>query len=127
MSALLATILPLALWKLGPRVTVLGFIEFAAVLIACMFCGNWLSVKQPFRMQFYRFASGGSLVDIIIGIIVAGTPAALTVYLFAIEDGAMGWKLAALTFLWLALYLFSLSRSARVLDTEHEQIRRALS
>jgi hypothetical protein len=29
--------------------------------------------------------------------------------------------------LWLALYLLSLSRSARVLETDHEQIRRALS
>jgi hypothetical protein len=101
--------------------------EFFAVVLAYMFCGNWFSVKQPFRMQFYRFASGGSLVDMVIGIIVASAPAAFTVYLLAIEDGKIGWKLAGVTLLSLALYLLSLSRSARVLESRHEQIRRALS
>ena len=59
----------------------------------------------------------GSLVDIIIGLIVASTPAAVIVYGFAVEDGSVAWKLAGLTLLWLALYLLSLSRSARVLET----------
>jgi hypothetical protein len=127
MFALLATMLPLAFWRLGLRVTVLGVMEFVAVGLAYAFCGNWLSVKQPFRMQFYRFASGGSLVDAIIGILVASAPAAFTVYLFAVEEGGMGWKLAGVTLLCLALYLASLSRSARVLEGQQEQIRRALS
>jgi hypothetical protein len=127
MFALFATILPLSFWRLGSRVTLIGLMEFAAVALAYMFCGNWFSVKQPFRMQFYRFASGGSLVDMVIGIIVASVPAALTVYLFAIEDGRIGWKLAGVTLVCLALYLLSLSRSGRVLEGQHEQIRRALS
>lgn len=124
---MLATILPFAFWRLGTHVTFLGLLEFIAVTLAYMFCGNWFSVKQPFRMQFYRFASGGSLVDMIIGIIVASAPAAITVYLFAIEDSRIGWKLAVVALLCLALYLLSLSRSARVLESQREQIRRALS
>lgn len=127
MFGVLATILPLALWRLGPRVTVLGLMEFFAMVLAYMFCGNWFSVKQPYKMQFYRFASGGSFVDTVIGVIVASAPGALTVYLFAIEDEGMGWKLAGVTLLCLALYLLSLSRSARVLENQQEQIRRALS
>jgi hypothetical protein len=127
MFGLLATILPFVFWRLGWRVSVLGLVEFGAVLLAYLFCGNWLSVKQPFRMQFYRFASGGSFVDMAIGILVGSAPAAFTVYLFATGDGAMGWKLAAVTLACLALYLLSLSRSARVLERDHEQIRRALS
>lgn len=127
MFGVLATILPLAFWRLGSRVTLIGLMEFIAVVLAYMFCGNWFSVKQPFRMQLYRFASGGTLVDMVIGIIIASAPAALTVYLLAIEDGRMGWKLAGITLLCLALYLVSLSRSARVLESEHEQIRRVLS
>lgn len=127
MFAVLATILPLAFWRLGWRVSFLGLMEFAAITLAYLFCGNWFSVKQPFRMQFYRFASGGSLVDMVIGILIASAPAAFTVYLFAIEDNGMSWKLAAMTLACLALYLLSLSRSARVLDADHEQIRRALS
>lgn len=127
MFTVLATILPLAFWRLGSQVTLIGLLEFIAVLLAYMFCGNWFSVKQPFRMQFYRFASGGSLVDMVIGIIVASAPAAFTVYLFAIEDGRIGWKLAGVALLCLVLYLLSLSRSGRVLESEHEQIRRVLS
>lgn len=127
MFALFATILPLAFWRLGLRVTLIGLMEFFAVVLAYLFCGNWFSVKQPFRMQFYRFASGGSLVDMVIGIFIASAPAAFAVYLFAIDDGTIGWKLAGVTLVCLALYLFSLSRSARVLETQHEQIRRALS
>ncbi|HEY0726480.1 MAG TPA: hypothetical protein VGD38_00320 [Pyrinomonadaceae bacterium] len=127
MFGLFATILPFVFWRLGWRVSVLGLMEFAAVILAYLFCGNWLSVKQPFRMQFYRFASGGSLVDMVIGIMIASAPAAFTVYLFATDDGAMGWNLTAVTLTCLGLYLLSLSRSARVLDRDHEQIRRALS
>jgi len=127
MFVLLATMLPLAFWRLGSRVTVLGFMEFVAVGLAYMFCGNWLSVKQPFRMQFYRFASGGSLVDAMIGIMVASAPAAFTVYLFASGDAGTTWKLAAVTLLCLVLYLLSLARSARVLENQHELIRRVLS
>jgi len=127
MFALFATILPLAFWRLGLRVTFLGVMEFFAVVLAYMFCGNWFSVKQPFRMQFYRFASGGSLVDMVIGIMIASAPAAFTVYLLAIEDSRIGWKLAGVTLVCLALYLLSLSRSARVIESQHEQIRRALS
>ncbi|HKS08819.1 MAG TPA: hypothetical protein VJS13_04680 [Pyrinomonadaceae bacterium] len=127
MFALLITILPVAFWTQGLRVALIGLIEFCAVILAYMFCGNWFSVKQPFRMQFYRFASGGSFVDAVIGIMIASAPAAFTVYLLAIEDGRIGWKLAGVTLLSLALYLLSLSRSARVLEREHEQIRRVLS
>lgn len=127
MFGMLVTILPLAFWRLGSRVTVLGLMEFVAVLLAYMFCGNWFSVKQPFRMQFYRFASGGSLVDIVIGIMIASAPAAFTVYLLAIEDRTVGWKLTGITLVCVALYLLSLSRSARILDSQHEQIRRVLS
>lgn len=127
MFALLATILPLAFWRLGWRVSLLGLMEFAALTLTYLFCGNWFSVKQPFRMQFYRFASGGSLVDIVIGITIASVPAAFTVYLFAIEDGGMIWKLAGVILACLVLYVLSFSRSSRVLDADHEQIRRALS
>ena len=127
MFGVLATILPLAFWRLGSRVTLIGLMEFIAVVLAYMFCGNWFSVKQPFRMQLYRFASGGTLVDMVIGIIIASAPGALTVYLLAIEDDRMGWKLAGITLLCLALYLVSLSRSARVLEGQHEHIRRVLS
>jgi len=51
----------------------------------------------------------------------------VTVYLFASEDGGTSWKPAGLALAFLVLYLLSLSRSARVLEKDHEQLRRALS
>jgi hypothetical protein len=127
MPALFATILPLAFWKLGPAASVLGSIEFAAVALAYVCCGNWFSVKQPFRMQFYRFASGGSLVDLVLGIMFATLPAAVTAYLLAVEDAGAIWKIAGMMLVSLALYLLSLARAGRVLESRREEIRRALS
>jgi hypothetical protein len=127
MPALFATILPFAFWRLGPTSAAVGAIEFAAVALAYVCCGNWFSVKQPFRMQFYRFASGGSLVDLVLGIMFATLPAAVTAYLLAVEDAGAIWKIAGVMLVSLALYLLSLARAGRVLESRREEIRRALS
>ena len=127
MLGLFATILPLAFWRLGLSVGILGSMEFVAVTLAYLSCCNWFSVKEPYRMQFYRFASGGSLVDVVIGIIFASVPAAVTVYVFAIEDAGATWKILGVLLLTLAIYLFALSRAARVLESAREGIRQALS
>jgi hypothetical protein len=57
----------------------------------------------------------------------ASVPAALTVYLLAIGDAGVAWKIAGVMLLSLALYLFSLARAAQVLESRREHIRRALS
>jgi hypothetical protein len=127
MIVLFATVLPLAFWRLGARVAVLAALEFAGVTLVYLACGNWFSVKQPFKMQFYRFVSGGSIVDAVIGILISTIPAAVTTYLLAIADGGIVWKTAAVTLVSLGFYLFSLSRAARALENQQEEIRRALS
>jgi hypothetical protein len=127
MIVLFATVLPLALWTLGARVAVLAVLEFAGVTLVYLACGNWFSVKQPFKMQFYRFVSGGSIVDAVIGILISSIPAAVTTYLLAIGDGGIVWKTAGVTLVSLGFYLFSLSRAARALESQQEEIRRALS
>jgi beta-lactamase regulating signal transducer with metallopeptidase domain len=81
--------------------------------------GNWLSVKQPFKMQFYRFASGGSAIDALMAMIFASIPAALTVLLL--------WKVGIVTLIYLVIYLFFLTRAARILEQQREEIRRALT
>ena len=126
MMVLFVTILPLTFWKLGTRTSVLGLIELIVVWLAYVSCGNWMSVRQPFKMQFYRFASGGSAVDAVMGVIFGSVPVAVTVYLLYNEDSAALWKLAVLMLIYLALFMFSLSRSARVLENRREEIRRAL-
>lgn len=119
MTILLLTILPFALWTLNASATLIALLEFAAIALAYAAIGNWLSVKQPFKMQFYRFASGGSVVDAIMGMIFASIPAALTIM--------WGWKVGIATLIYLPIYLFFLARAARILNNEREEIRRAVS
>ena len=119
MIVLLLTILPFALWTLNASATVIALLEFVAMGLAYAAIGNWLSVKQPFKMQFYRFASGGSVVDAIMGMIFAGIPAALTVL--------FGWKIGIATLIYVPIYLFFLTRAARILNNQREEIRRAVS
>ncbi|HEU4509541.1 MAG TPA: hypothetical protein VFR78_14950 [Pyrinomonadaceae bacterium] len=124
---LFVTILPLTVWKLGMWTSVLGMIELIVVWLAYVSYGNWLSVREPFKMQFYRFASGGSPVDAVMGVIFGSVPVALTVYLVYNEGNGALWKLVLMTVIYLAIFLFSLSRSARLLESHQENIRRALS
>ena len=127
MLLLFLTILPRLLWTLGFGAGVQGLMELIAVGLAYVSYGNWLSVKHPFKMQFYRFASGGSPVDALMGMIFGSIPAAVAVILFYRNGGAALWKLGVMLIVYAALYLISLSYSARVLVREQENIRRALT
>ena len=119
MFLVLLTILPFAIWSLERSASVYGLMEFMALGLGYAAAGNWLSVKQPFRMQFYRFASGGSVIDAIMGLIFASIPAALTIFLL--------WKIGIVVLIYLVFYLFFLNRAARILEQQREEIRRALT
>ena len=118
MFVLFLMVLPFAIWSLEPSATLIALLEFIALGLAYTSIGNWLSVKQPFKMQFYRFASGGSVVDDITGLVFASIPAALTV--------SLGWKVLLVLPVYLGIYLLFLARAARILDHRREEIRGAL-
>ena len=124
---LFVTILPLTLWKLGIWTSVLGTIELVVLWLAYVSYGNWISVRLPFKMLFYRFASGSSIVDAVMGVIFGSVPAAVTIYLVYNEDRGTVWKLLLMMVVYLAVFLFSLARCARLLESRREDIRRALS
>jgi len=125
--ALFALLLPLTFLKLGPRASVLSLMELVVVALAYASYGNWMSVRQPFKMQFYRFASGGSAVDDVMGAIFGSVPAAVTVYLVYNDDGAALLKIGVMLLVYVAVFLISLSRFGRLLEARREEIRRALS
>jgi hypothetical protein len=126
MIVLFATILPLALWKMETWFVLVGFVELVLVGLAYAAYGNCLSVKQPFKMQFYRFASGGSAVDAVMGIIFGSVPAAALIYLLY-RQSFIAPSIVALTLIDVSLYVVSLRWAARVLENEREVIRRAIS
>ena len=126
MIALFATILPLALLRMETWVLVVGFVELVLVGLAYAAYGNCLSVKQPFKMQFYRFASGGSAVDTVMGMIFGSVPAAALIYLLY-RDSFVAVSLVLLLVVVVSVYVVSLRWAARVLENDREIIRRALA
>lgn len=127
MIVLFVTLLPLAFWKLGPRAVALGLVELLVVWLAYVSVGNWMTVKQPFRMQFYRFSSGGSPVDALMGMISGSIPGLIIIFLLTRNGGGAVWQIGVLLIVYAALFYFSLSRSARSLKNNWEELRRSLS
>lgn len=127
MLALFLTMLPHAFWRLGVRASLLATIELIVAGLAYASYGNWLSVKQPFKMQFYRFSSGGSPVDALMGMIFGSIPVGVSVLLIYDGGGSALWKFGVMLLLYVAIYFLTLTYSARVLEREQENIRRALS
>jgi uncharacterized membrane protein YdjX (TVP38/TMEM64 family) len=78
-------------------------------------------------MQFYRFSSGGSPADAVIGMFFGSLPGVIMVYLLYQEVSGTSWKIALLLLVYLALYYFSLTRSGRRFEVQREQIRHLLS
>lgn len=83
----------------------------------------WAAVQDAVLSFCFR----GSPVDAGMGVIFGSVPAAVTLYLAYNQDSGALWKLVLMTVIHLAIFLFSLSRSARLLEGQRENIRRALS
>ena len=126
MIALFATILPLTLLKMEAWVIAVGFVELVLVGLAYAAYGNCLSVKQPFKMQFYRFASGGSAVDTVMGMIFGSVPAAALIYLLY-RNSLVVVSLGTLLVIVVYVYVVALRWAARVLESDREIIRRTLT
>jgi len=118
---LVGAVFPLALWRFGAAVTALGLIELVLMALAYLSWGNWMSVRDPYRMQFYRFSAGGSPADAIMGMLFGSVPGVIMVY-----SGAL-WTTVLLILVYSALYYLSLTRSGRQLDERLEEIRQRLS
>ena len=124
---LCGVIFPLAFWRLGARSGALGFIELILVGLAYLSWGNWMSVKQPYKLQFYRFSSGGSPADAVMGVLFGSLPGGITVYLLHRENSGALWLTLLLLLPYLALYYFSLTWAGRRLEQQREALRRAIS
>ncbi|HZM99409.1 MAG TPA: hypothetical protein VFB70_08440, partial [Pyrinomonadaceae bacterium] len=83
--------------------------------------GNWMSVRDPYKMQFYRFSAGGSPADAIMGMLFGSVPGLIMVY-----SGTL-WTTLLLMVVYSALYYFSVTRSGRRFEQRREDIRQSLS
>jgi len=100
----------LGLWVLELGVMLLGFLVAMLVALAYMTWGNFLSVSHRFQMQFFRFSSGGSPIDALVGVLFGTAPGAIAILLFG---GKLWWVVIAMLVLYSVFYLLSLSWSGK--------------
>lgn len=121
-------ILVLAGWRLGVSASVIGLLEAAALATSYLAWGNWMSVNNPLKMQFYRFAnSGAALVDEMGGMIFGSLPGIAMIYLLN-RQGASGFGgIALILLLSGGLYVASLARFGSQFGQKRQRIADALS
>ena len=109
----LAPMFVLALWRLGLVPVLFGMVEVALLGLAYLTCGNIFSVYDRFRMEFYRFSSGGSPIDGLVGVVLSTLPAGIAIKFFG---GPFWWIALVMLILCFALYSISLVWSGRRIE-----------
>jgi hypothetical protein len=109
----LAPMVLLAAWQLGLGPTFLGIIESSLVAVAYMTWGNLIAVGHRFRMEFFRFSSGGAPIDALAGVIFGSLPGAIAIRLFG---WGHWWVIIAMVVVYSGMYWASLVWSGRKFD-----------
>ena len=109
----LAPLFILATWRIGPTAMFFGLIEAAMLSLAYLTWGNMIAVTHRFKMQFYRFSSGGSPIDALAGVIFGSVPGAIALQLFT---GSRWWVALIMLVVYGVLYWGSLTWSGRKVE-----------
>jgi hypothetical protein len=125
-AAALCPVILLASWRFGITEGALGIVEVALLALAYMVWGNLMSVRQPFKMQFFRFSSGGSPVEMLVGAVFGSLPGAFLAYLLYQRDSGAAWKIILMLLTYGPLYWVSVARAATSLERKREELRRYL-
>jgi len=99
-----------ALWRLELASIVFGIIEAVLLAFAYLTWGNLFSIGHRFKMEFYRFSSGGSPVDALAGVIFGTIPGAIAIQLIV---SGYWWVTLLLIVLYCGMYVASLMWSGR--------------
>jgi hypothetical protein len=112
----LAPMMLLAIWQIGFFSTLLGIVEGGGVALAYMTWGNLIAITHRFKMEFFRFSSGGSPIDVLFGVIFGSLPGAILMRLYNWQSW---WAVGVVMVLYLAMYWASLLWSGR----KYERVR----
>ncbi|MEP6922015.1 MAG: hypothetical protein ABI967_12895 [bacterium] len=127
LSAQLCPMFLLAFWCLGLSASVLGVVEATSLAAAYLAWGNWMSVNQPVKLQFYRFSSSGAaLADSIGGIIFGSVPGVVAIY-FLRDQARVPWAVVVMGFVYAAILVLSLLQFGKQLESKREAIAAAVS
>lgn len=110
--------LPLALtfWRFGTFTGATALLESVALACAFTAWGNVSSIKQPYEMQPYRFSSGGSPFDALVGVTFGSAPGLALVIILREESVAASSVATLLTLFCVGLYLYSLAWAGKLFE-----------
>jgi len=123
MSVEILPVVILGAWRLGFWAASLCLAEAALLALAYMTWGNWIAIKHAFKMQFFRVASGGSVIHAIAGLAFGSLPGVFLISLSKAGE-TLNWMLITLVFLFYgALYLNSVQRGGMDFDLRPDSFR----
>ena len=109
----LIPILLFAAFRLGLVPTLGGVVVIVLSALAYLVWGNTISVNHRFAMQFFRFSSGGSPIDALVGVIFGTVPGAIAIVLF---QRNLWWVSLTLIIFYALLYGMSLIWAGRTFE-----------
>jgi hypothetical protein len=118
---------PLIFWRFGAVYFIVSMIKIASITLIYAAWGNVLSIKHPFKMYFYQFSFGGSLPDMLAGVLVISLTAIFSEVFTAESLAAKLLVNILINLICIGLYSLSLNWSARALPSEWERIRLAIA
>jgi len=122
-SVQVCPIIVLAVWRFGLSVGAFGLVEAASLAAAYLAWGNWMSITLPAKMQFFRFAPpGGSLPELIGGLVFASLPGVLTMYVLQMRAEQAIWVNLLILLLCGILYSLATIRAGRRFEQQREKV-----
>jgi len=119
-SVQLFPVILLTSWRLGLDIAALGVIESASLALAFLSWGNWIAVTHIFKMQFFRFASGGPPLDAIGGLAFGSVPGVLMLRLFHERKTTLWFSMILVMLFYGVLYFHSMKVAGRKFERKQE-------
>jgi hypothetical protein len=126
-AAQLTLLILIAVWRSGLLEAGAEVLVAVVLLLSHLAWGNLVSVSAPFKMQFYRFASGGEPVTAIVGNTIGSVPGVVVLFLLHSESSWSAATIAGVLVLSVAAYLASLHYSGRSFERRRHIIAEQLS
>jgi hypothetical protein len=112
----------LASWRFGIIEGAFCLTEVALLVAAYLAWGNVASVARPFRMQPFRFSSGGPPVEMLAGAVCGSLPGVWMTYLLYHGGVGLPRKVLLTAFVCAALYWLSVARAAETFERGREEL-----
>lgn len=126
-AAQLALLILTAAWRSGLLEAGAEIIEAVVLLLSHLTWGNVVSVTAPFKMQFYRFASNGAPLTVMVGSTIGSAPGVMVLFLMHSESSLSALGIAMILLLVIAVYLVVLHYSGKSFEHRRHIIAERLS